>query len=823
MKVIFNHTLRSIRASKGQLAVIILTVAVVTMLFFATLTVGDLFYNFQVAGFSRLSGDAEIAMDGAIFSGEKLNEFLSENQDKVEYVDKYLRMTGLLNTEGEDEVAKSTAILMEITDLDEFLSRHKGRLSYSDGIKSDDSYVYPAIWISEGLAKKNGYEVGQEVDIYVSFFNRYQKFTVAYIFEDKGVFANSTIYNVFADSTELGEKGLYTTAYFKLKESVNQEQFITDLATFMDVDGLEVDYAVDYDYVNNLVSDNQSLLNVALVFILALVIFILFSAYKVVMRSRAQEMTVFKAAGATPTQTVMILLFEGAFYGIVGAIIGVIVGRFIMQAIVMSVIPNFAQAVNYEFSDYILSFVLGILMSLISALFPILKLTRDTVRNLNTGSVRELKKLSPYLLIPGAIGIIVCVVLTIFVPGYELLFTILMLVSAVAIIIVGAPYLTMGISKLFNGGITTKLPSSNVKRNGDAVTLSSMLGAIVAFTFIAVSIVNVIIEASNPYNARFSSDYAIEAIATDVNFDEVNEIVSNTYGVEYSYLFRYDTFDVDLNGEIKDVTVYAVDNADALSCATTSLTDKEKELFNNDERSAVFTYDMLNRLDLRVGDKVKLTFDGKECEFIICAMDDTRTNTDRIIYVNTDGLQLELKESLILIGTSKNVSNSDLYLDLRGTLEEKGCYILSYQDWAYASSVGVKGLGTLLRALEILIIAVGMIGIVNMILTLFIKRDREFGIYRAVGMDDKSFVIMLLGEGLIISLVGGVIGFILSMIINLLVPNFARLIDRYISLTPFPTEVLVIIAMCIVIFTIVYTIIGSRYRISKRKIERNIS
>ena len=73
MKVIFNHTLRSIRASKGQLAVIILTVAVVTMLFFATLTVGDLFYNFQVAGFSRLSGDAEIAMDGAIFSGEKLS------------------------------------------------------------------------------------------------------------------------------------------------------------------------------------------------------------------------------------------------------------------------------------------------------------------------------------------------------------------------------------------------------------------------------------------------------------------------------------------------------------------------------------------------------------------------------------------------------------------------------------------------------------------------------------------------------------------------------------------------------------------------------
>ncbi len=823
MKVIFNHTLRSIRASKGQLAVIIITVAVVTMLFFAALTVGDLFYNFQVAGFSRLSGDAEISMDGAIFSGEKLNEFLSENGEKVEYVDRYLRMTGLLNTESEDDVAKSTAILIEVTDFAEFLSRHKDKLSYSDGIKSTDSYVYPAIWISEGLAKKNGYEVGQEVDIFVSFFNRYQKFTVTYIFEDKGVFANSTIYNVFADMTELGEKGLYTTAYFKLKDGVDAESFISDLDAFMSLDGLNVDYSVDYDYVNNLVKDNQSLLNVALVFILALVIFILFSAYQVVMRSRAQEMTVFKSAGATPMQTVMILLFEGAFYGIVGALIGVIIGRFIMQAIVVSVIPNFAQAVDYEFSDYILSLVLGILMSLISALFPILKLTRDTVRNLNSGSVRELKKLSPYLLIPGVIGIIVCVVLTIFVPGYELLFTILMLVSAVAIIIVGAPYLTMGISKLFNGGINTKLPSSNVKRNGDAITLSSMLGAIVAFTFIAVSIVNVIIEASNPYNARFSSDYAIEAIATDVNFDEVNEIVSNTYGVEYSYLFRYDTFDVDLNGEIKDVTVYAVDNADALSCATTPLTDKEKELFNNDERSAVFTYDMLNRLGLRVGDKVTLTLGSVERDFVVCAMDDTRTSTDRIIYVNTDGLNLELKESLILIGTSKNVSNSDLYLDLRGTLESKGCYILSYQDWAYASSVGIKGLGTLLRALEILIIAVGMIGIVNMILTLFIKRDREFGIYRAVGMDDKSFVIMLLGEGLIISLVGGVIGFILSMIINLLVPNFARLIDRYISLTPFPVEVLVIIAMCIVIFTIVYTVIGSRYRISKRKIERNIS
>ena len=49
MGILFRHTIRSIRDSLGQLIVILLTITVVSALFFVSLTIGGLFDNLQTS------------------------------------------------------------------------------------------------------------------------------------------------------------------------------------------------------------------------------------------------------------------------------------------------------------------------------------------------------------------------------------------------------------------------------------------------------------------------------------------------------------------------------------------------------------------------------------------------------------------------------------------------------------------------------------------------------------------------------------------------------------------------------------------------------
>ena len=146
MKIIFNHTLRSIKANIAQPFIIIFTVTVVTMLLFAALSMKDLFYNFQLANLSRVAQDTDISVSGGIFSGERFSEYEKLHTNEIEYVDKYLTMPGVINGKGGNN-QESTAVLLQATYLKDFISRYNSELFYHSGI-SDANYVYPGIWIN---------------------------------------------------------------------------------------------------------------------------------------------------------------------------------------------------------------------------------------------------------------------------------------------------------------------------------------------------------------------------------------------------------------------------------------------------------------------------------------------------------------------------------------------------------------------------------------------------------------------------------------------------------------------------------------------------
>jgi putative ABC transport system permease protein len=97
------------------------------------------------------------------------------------------------------------------------------------------------------------------------------------------------------------------------------------------------------------------------------------------------------------------------------------------------------------------------------------------------------------------------------------------------------------------------------------------------------------------------------------------------------------------------------------------------------------------------------------------------------------------------------------------------------------------------RSMRVLAIVVAFFGIAGALMTLFLERQREFGIYRALGFSTRQVAAMTLMEGLGMGLVsflmslwvGTLLGWVLIKVINL--QSFNWTIFYYPSWEPYPT------------------------------------
>ena len=824
MGILFRHTIRSIRDSLGQLIVILLTITVVSALFFVSLTIGGLFDNLQTSMKSRLGKDTDVTVSGGVFSETKLNEVLDDFD--VEYCETFLQMGGLFRP---DDNSESKVILIEATDIRQYASRHSAELIVSDSYEY--SYDTPEVWIGKSFAEENGIKAGDKVQIYAETYDAYFILTVSYVFDNYGIFANNVINNVIVDFDTVGNYGLIGLANIKLRDISQKNALVASLQA--NIDNVKVADSVDYAEIERIVGNNQRLLNVALIFVTALIIFILFTSYLVVAKKRVGELAVFRAAGASKGMIALALIIEGLFYGFIGGLTGAMLGRVGMGIAVDKVIPNFPDAVKYTFGDYVLSIVFGAAVSAVSAIVPMIRASRESVRSTVTVARPVSKiKLIP-LAISAAILLAAAVVTTVFADRIYLV--LILVVSAAVFVYFFIPAVIFGISELFKRIKLTRIAGLSVKRNPQGHTLSSLVGLIIVFTFLVVGIVNIIAGAITPKNDRFSADYVVDSVTDNVK--DLNDELSATYGVIYSNVYFYDTFigvtDTQ-SGQYKEYedrtyTVYGVDSGKGISNLTNDIDAEVLARFDSELNPVVIGYDLQKRLDIKVGDNIKLKrADGQELYdvFTVIGIDHTITADDRVMIIRNDafridGALVEPDDSFILIGTDKNVPNADLYKEIRDKVEAHKGYVLKFDDWAYATSVGIKGVVTLLRVLQLLVFGVAIVGVVNLTVVTLQSRKREFDVFFAVGLDKKGYAKTVAFESLIISLAGAVVGIGLSLIVNLLLPAFGRIIDRFAEFDPFPWELAVISGVAVIIYLIVYFVAAVVTK-KNRSVERNV-
>ena len=115
---------------------------------------------------------------------------------------------------------------------------------------------------------------------------------------------------------------------------------------------------------------------------------------------------------------------------------------------------------------------------------------------------------------------------------------------------------------------------------------------------------------------------------------------------------------------------------------------------------------------------------------------------------------------------------------------------------------------TIVNVFLYLALVIAFIGVANTLALSVIERTRELGLLRAVGMNRGQMLRMVLGEGVIISLFGGVLGILLGIVFGVAIVNL--LPSDFISTLAIPTQTLIVYLIVAAIAGLIAALLPAR-------------
>ena len=113
---------------------------------------------------------------------------------------------------------------------------------------------------------------------------------------------------------------------------------------------------------------------------------------------------------------------------------------------------------------------------------------------------------------------------------------------------------------------------------------------------------------------------------------------------------------------------------------------------------------------------------------------------------------------------------------------EEDFTILSQDEMLSVMEKVFKIMTAVLAGIASISLLVGGIGIMNIMLVSVKERTREIGLRKAVGAKNRDILLQFLAEAVVLSLIGGLTGIFLGVIISLLIPVFITFLPTKLSL-----------------------------------------
>ncbi len=531
-------------------------------------------------------------------------------------------------------------------------------------------------------------------------------------------------------------------------------------------------------------------------------VFLVYNTVSISVVQRRREIGTLRALGATRRRIRALFAIEAGVFGLVGSLLGLPLGILVGKAAIGSVSNSISEIyvkvntrdVKLGMTELALGLTLGILGSVFAALRPswvassvqpVEALRKDAA--IGAGAV-EVKSWPTYL---GVFLLAIAWPTTQIPPplenlplgGYVAIFFILMgitLLSPLVLRTLNVPFAGPG---QFLFGISGRLAADNFARApvrtavpvsalsigvAMAVTLASFIGSFEAST-------DRWIEQAIPADLFVTSSAKLAGIQNQpMKFAVRDELVTipNIDLIDPVRLLQHEVlglriFVISLSSEI----YRSRGNPLILEGALPDAAQREQGF-------VVISENLARRRDLKVGTTFPMKTPTGEHNYTVGAV--------IIDYTSDQGSVILDREIFVRQFLSDQVDTFHVYLKDRGALEQTRAaitaklgqrydlYVLSNAELRKEAKKLLGGAFSITYAMEVVAIALALLGIINTLLAAVLDRTREIGLLRAVGADRTQVMKLFVAEAFFIGLTGslfgvvtgGVVGYIVTKIVG---------------------------------------------------------
>jgi putative ABC transport system permease protein len=506
-------------------------------------------------------------------------------------------------------------------------------------------------------------------------------------------------------------------------------------------------------------------------------VFLVYNTAMFAVVSRRRDAGILRSLGAKRREIIFAFLAEilllGALGGGLGGLLGYFLSRF-LTALMASTISNlyfFLQPAVPDWSWWILliSVFLGCGASLLGGFFPLAELVRvDPVqalqgRTASRGMKRSVRNaaLMGLAVLGASLAILAASSVNVYL-GFASSFGLLLgasLLTGLALIFLG-PLLKRGLH--FLGGLPGKVAAGNIRQNlgRTAVAVAAFMVALSMSVGLGSMIGSFRHSLIWWMNTQIQADLYVGKIPEfEVPEDFYEELRSlpGLGGVD-----PYRNVQIDYQGT--PIYVSAVDASVLQKYTQFGWLKGGNENWEPVKKGAVIISESFNRrFGMKAGDRVTLRGAQGTASMKVAAVFYDYTSEhgvvmmDRATYLRV--FEDHTINSLGVFVEAANPRRQELLREVRRRAETRGLPVAT-RDQIHGNILTVfDSTFAVTRSMRVLAIVVAFFGIAGALLTLFMERQREFGIYRALGFSTRQVAGMTLMEGLGM----GLVSFLLSI------------------------------------------------------------
>lgn len=796
MSILFKFMFKNIWEKRLRSLLIIVSVMVATAMCFASLGISKSYSGMVMERMKSKVGEADLIITS---KSNNRNIFLDKN--KIEKDIKEKELVPILNDEGQLKKGKDLLrVNIRASDISKLNSINKIILSGESKNIDFNNIKHNEVILSKKLSEKLKLNIGNTFKVKIN--KKEIELKVAAIAVNKGLFSESN-----------GEMNLVMD-----REGLSKELNIEPSTTTMlvkvhntrDIKKIKKEYEKKFPYYDFSETISKKSLDknvkqftipfyIMLIVVLIMASFIIFSAYKVIVLERMPVIGTFRSIGATKLSTSAILLMESILYGLIGGILGNILGIPILRHLSDSsnVFKSYGveTVVVIDSLNFLWSFILAMVLSIVSSLLPIIHSSKVSLKNIILGEFSEGTKFKSNYLI---LGVLLLVWPYIYISKYKWSGNFILSISAAFSIFFSMVFIIPYVMRMVlyilkeiyrlvfqNEGVLAlyNVGKSKVLIN-NTILLCSTLAAVISI-YISSSNVNDLI-----VNAYRNMDYNFK-----IQGYKDNDIIKELTKKSYIGLFSEEISLKEVELANKDFTIKELlgieENKFLRFYKNVEIYDykgtpKKKILEKLHNKKSLIVSDVLEKKEnLKIGDNLTLKLHDKyESYKIIGFAKSEIISNGGIVLGDLSSIKNHAGRkvgSSIFVKSLKNYDGLDN--KFREDVENYNIVLTNKEDDLKVSKEANGGLMKSLESFSLMSLVIGSLGIMNNLMVSFIYRKRELAVLASIGMSKLKRMKMLIIEAFTIGVIGAILGVLEGVYISTFVEEITYSLNSYISVT----------------------------------------